>query len=222
MNRLRFLALPYAVALSIGAGPQDPRKFVGQHHTFCGVVEDVGSISDTCDTALFFSSYSDKPTFAAIVPRSVRTTLPMKPEEYLFANVCVSGMVTETPKRKVPSIRLDRAEQIRVIQSAGRRFGEGIARPCDDGAVGPVIVKEFKPQFPSRAFRDPKARGPVVVEAIVVEDGGVLDARIVRALHPDLDREALVAVRQFEFKPGTLYGRPVPMVVQIETSFWSR
>lgn len=211
-----------AATLSIGAAPQDVRKFIGQHHTVCGVVEDVTSTSKDCDSGLFFSSYSDRPTFVAIVPRALRAAMPIKPEEYLLANVCVSGVVSETPKKKTPVINIDRVEQITIQKRPERIFGEGLARPCDQGAVAPLIVKEAKAQFPSRALRDPKARGSVVVEAIVVEDGGVLDARVIRNVHPDLDREALNAVRQHEFKPGTLYGRPVPMVVQIETTFTSR
>jgi TonB family protein len=209
-------------ALSLSAAPQDVRKLIGQHHTFCGIVEEVGSISKECDAGLYFSSYSERPTFAAIIPRTLRTAMPVRPEEYLFANVCVSGTVIESPKKNVPVIRIDRADQIRTVKEADRSFGAGLARPCDDGAVAPVVVKDAKAQFTKRALMDTKARGPVWVETIVVEDGGVLDARIVRALHPDLDREALAAVRQFEFKPGTVHGKPVPMVVVIETTFTTR
>ena len=209
-------------ALSLSAAPQDVRKLIGQQHTFCGVVEEVTSTTKNCDSGLYFSSYSERPTFAAIVPRAFRASMPLKPEEYLFANVCVSGLVTETPQKKVPVIRIERADQLVVVQQPERRFGEGLTRPCDVGAVAPVIVKDFKAQFTRRALLDLKARGPVVLEVIVVEDGGVLDARIVRALHPDLDREALAAVRRYEFKPGTLHGKPVPMVVHIETTFTTR
>lgn len=224
MNRGVFfdVLLLTGAALSIGSAPQDYRKFVGQQHTFCGVVEDVTSTSTECDVGLFISSYSDRPTFAAVVPRSLRTSLPLKPEEYLFADVCVSGIVTETPKKKVPVIRIDRVEQLTITRRPEPIFGEGLARPCDAGAVAPVVIKDAKARFTTRALLDTKARGPVVVELIVVEDGGVLNARIVRPLHPDLDREALAAVRQFEFKPGTLNGKPVPMVVQIETTFTTR
>jgi TonB family protein len=52
-------------------------------------------------------------------------------------------------------------------------------------------------------------------------DGTVGDARVTRSLDSrfGLDAEALIAAKQWRFRPGTLNGRPVPVVVSIELMF---
>ncbi len=40
-----------------------------------------------------------------------------------------------------------------------------------------------------------------------------------KALHPELDKQAIAALEQWEFKPGTREGKPVPVRVTIEMTF---
>ena len=41
-------------------------------------------------------------------------------------------------------------------------------------------------------------------------------------LHPELDEQALKAVREWKFVPGVMNGKPVPVLVNIEMSFTQR
>ena len=41
----------------------------------------------------------------------------------------------------------------------------------------------------------------------------------VKSLHPDLDEQALLAVKEWRFDPGTRDGKPVPVLVMIEMTF---
>jgi TonB family protein len=52
-------------------------------------------------------------------------------------------------------------------------------------------------------------------------DGSVADARVTRSLDArfGLDDEAIAAAKQWRFRPGTLNGKPVPVVVSIELMF---
>ena len=54
--------------------------------------------------------------------------------------------------------------------------------------------------------------------------GGVGQVQIVRSLDPTfgLDQEAVKAVRKWRFAPGTRFGQPVPVLVEIELTFTLR
>jgi protein TonB len=69
-----------------------------------------------------------------------------------------------------------------------------------------------------------RLQGTVIVRAIVLPDGSVGVARVVRSLDTllGLDQEALKAVKLWRFKPGTLGGRPVSVAVDIELTFTLR
>jgi TonB family protein len=88
-----------------------------------------------------------------------------------------------------------------------------------DGVKAPVIVQEVKPRYTDEA----KARGvqgTVMLAAIVKADGTVdQDVRVTRSLDPDLDTEAVKALRQWRFRPGTKDGAPVDVQVDVELTF---
>ena len=92
-----------------------------------------------------------------------------------------------------------------------------------NGVTSPVLIKEVKPAYTSEAMRA-RIQGTVTARVVVLPDGSVAAARIVRSLDPvfGLDREALRAVNLWRFKPGTRGGRPVPVSVDIELTFTLR
>ena len=65
-----------------------------------------------------------------------------------------------------------------------------------------------QPKYTSDAMRA-KIQGQVVVQIIVETDGAVSNARIIEGLSPDLDEQALLAVKQWRFSAGTVDGRSV-------------
>ena len=69
-----------------------------------------------------------------------------------------------------------------------------------------------------------RIQGIVALEAIVLPDGSVGRIRVIRSLDNafGLDDEAVTAVKQWRFAPGTLAGRPVPVLVNIELAFTLR
>ena len=91
-----------------------------------------------------------------------------------------------------------------------------------DGVKAPVIIKEVKPQYTESA----KARGvqgSVEVLAIVKSDGTVADdVRVTKSLDPELDEQAIIATKQWRFRPGTKDGKPVDVEVNIELTFTLR
>jgi TonB family protein len=91
--------------------------------------------------------------------------------------------------------------------------------PDDDFAKGalvqgtprltpPKVLHMVQPKYTSEALRE-KIQGQVIVQLIVDAEGAVSNARIIEGLSPDLDEQALAAVRQWRFEPGTLDGQAV-------------
>ena len=58
-----------------------------------------------------------------------------------------------------------------------------------------------------------------VVSLIVDTQGLPQNLQVVRHLKMGLDEAALAAVRQYRFKPATLQGKPVPVIVEITANF---
>jgi periplasmic protein TonB len=105
---------------------------------------------------------------------------------------------------------------------SGGGTGGGVYRP-GSGVTWPKLLYEKKPQYTADAMRA-KIQGMVEVEALVLPDGSVGEVRITRSLDPTfgLDREALIAVRQWKFAPALKQGQPVPVMVPIELTFTLR
>lgn len=81
----------------------------------------------------------------------------------------------------------------------------------------PVKVKDVAPVYPAVA-KSARVTGTVVVEATIDADGKVADAHVVKSV-PLLDQAALDAVRQWEYKPSTVGGKPVPVVMTVNVRF---
>jgi TonB family protein len=84
--------------------------------------------------------------------------------------------------------------------------------------VAPRVMKEVKPLYPADVMRA-RVSGEVALDCVVLPDGTVGDARVVRSVHPELDTEALKAIRQWRFAPGTKDGKAVPVQVTITMTF---
>lgn len=105
---------------------------------------------------------------------------------------------------------------------SGGGTGGGVYRP-GSGVEIPRILREVKPAYTADAMRA-KIQGVVELEAVVLPDGSVGDVSVTRSLDRTfgLDNEAIKAVRQWRFAPGTRLGRPVPVLVTIELTFTLR
>ena len=79
------------------------------------------------------------------------------------------------------------------------------------------------PEYTNAAMQA-KLQGTVVLEAVVLTDGTVGDVRIMRSLDSTfgLDQNAIKAVRQWRFVPGSQAGKPVPVIVSVELTFTLR
>jgi periplasmic protein TonB len=101
--------------------------------------------------------------------------------------------------------------------------GDGF--PPGGGVTPPRLIKEVKPNYTGDAMRA-KLQGVVEMEALVLADGSVDPGgiRITRSLDAalGLDQQAIIAVKQWRFRPGTYRGQPVAMRVNVELTFTLR
>jgi TonB family protein len=121
-----------------------------------------------------------------------------------------------------------------VGPGTGGGTGGGAFEP-GSGITNPLLVKEVKPNYTGDAMRA-KLQGVVEMTAIVMPDGTVDPSRIriTRSLDATfgLDQQAIIAVKQWRFRPGTCarrdgcsgtpFGQPVPVIVTVELTFTLR
>jgi TonB family protein len=81
----------------------------------------------------------------------------------------------------------------------------------------PKKIKNVQPVYPAVA-QSAHVTGAVTIEATIGTDGKVVDAKVVRSI-PMLDQAALDAVRQWEYLPTMLNGKPVPVLVTVTVNF---
>jgi protein TonB len=81
----------------------------------------------------------------------------------------------------------------------------------------PRLVHRVNPQYPPMAQRA-QIEGTVILEAIVGPRGRVRGVRVLRS-HPLLVASAVKAVKQWEYEPLILNGRPQPFVLTVTVSY---
>ena len=88
------------------------------------------------------------------------------------------------------------------------------------GLVAPAKTRHVAPIYPPVALAA-RQEGLVILEAVIGENGGVRDVRVLRSI-PLLDQAAVDAVRQWRFTPTLLNGEPVPIVMNVTVNFQLR
>jgi TonB family protein len=116
---------------------------------------------------------------------------------------------------------LDRAKPIR--QAAIDRITTHIASADPVAKVGgavlpPVLAQKQEPEYSEDALAT-KFQGTVMLSIVVGTDGLAHDIKLLKSLGFGLDEKAAEAVSQWQFKPGTSGGVPVPVSATIEVNF---
>jgi periplasmic protein TonB len=132
---------------------------------------------------------------------------PATPPETLDAPLAdgfVGGLITDTKDLTPP-------------QRSEEKGPPPPVRPGFQGVRNPVKTHHVDPVYPQFAIIS-RTQGVVIIEATIGEDGRVINARILRSVAL-LDQAALDAVRQWEFTPTQLNGRPVPVIMTVTVNF---
>jgi len=82
----------------------------------------------------------------------------------------------------------------------------------------PVLILRIEPVYPDLARRTHQ-EGLVVLTAIISASGVVEEVHFVKSAHPLLDAAAMAAVEKWRYKPATLYGRAVRVLLSVTVTF---
>lgn len=82
----------------------------------------------------------------------------------------------------------------------------------------PYFRTNVKPAYPRSALRSGR-KARVVVEVYINEKGGVDDVRIAQSGGEEFDAAVIAAMKQSQFEPGYMSGKPVAVKVRIPFNF---
>ena len=112
----------------------------------------------------------------------------------------------------VGGITSSTARPVRVQEQSVYKPGNGVTLP--------VVTKRVNAVYTQQAM-DACIEGTVGLEVVVKSDGMVGDVKISRSLDPTygLDDQAVTAMKQWQFKPGTKDGKAVAVQVDVMINF---
>jgi TonB family protein len=100
---------------------------------------------------------------------------------------------------------------------AAKAILPGLSPPMSKGVSGGQLLHRVSPVYPAQAkmFR---LEGKVILDATVMEDGSVRDAKVVQG-ETVLAKAAVEAVKQWRYQPFVLNGKPVQTETRITIDF---
>ena len=81
-----------------------------------------------------------------------------------------------------------------------------------------MLLHKIEPSYSVEA-RAAKVQGTVVLYVVIGTDGKAYDVQLRKGVGYGLDEQALDAITQWTFKPGTRDGMAVPVQATIEVNF---
>lgn len=82
----------------------------------------------------------------------------------------------------------------------------------------PEVTKRVEPKY-TDAARKASLKGVVIVEATIDKHGNVDRVKVIKGLGMGLSEQAIDAVKQWKFRPGTLNGEPVDVLFNLTVNF---
>ncbi|QXD22878.1 TonB family protein [Opitutia bacterium ISCC 51] len=132
----------------------------------------------------------------------------------LFLRESIRSWTVDLPH----SDELNTAYKVRLpIELKSKDFGVKVFE-VGELDQAPVPVKRYAPVYPPE-LKKKWVQGFADVVFVVNEQGKVVDAKIEKSSHSEFGKNALSAVKQWEFKPGFMDGSPVKTRVRIPLSF---
>ena len=86
------------------------------------------------------------------------------------------------------------------------------------GVINPVVARRQEPRYSEEA-RSSGISGIVALQIVVDEQGRATDVEVLSPLGYGLDENAIAAVVQWRFRPGTKNGKPVKVQAVVEITF---
>ena len=201
---------------------ENPRPAPAAVLHVCGHVLSVGC-SPGDETIIQLGADGTPTKFPVVIRQPDRAKFRPPPEQTYApgAQICASGHIELF--RELPRLLVWSPEQITIrapaTVSPPSWKGEYFA-VCDEGVVSPKLTREVRPNY-TQAAMDARKQGVVEAQALVLPNGTVGQVHVTKSLDrtTGLDEQAVAAVKQWRFQPGTRWGQAVAVVVTIELTF---
>jgi TonB family protein len=99
-----------------------------------------------------------------------------------------------------------------------KTYEKGERAPLAVVTTRPKVTKKIPADYPEEA-RDLEIEGRVVLELTIDETGKVVAVKVVKTLHPLLDKTAAAAARKMRFTPATVNGTAVTIKIPYTFTF---
>jgi TonB family protein len=201
---------------------EEVRRHRGKVATVCGMVVEFGC-DEKGETNLSFDSPRGTTRFAIIIQPDLRASFPKRLEDqFLGSEVCVTGRI-EKSRFAGEQIVAVNPDAISVQHSPTQRntFAPSAHRSCDPDVVRPKLLTRVNADYPANT-QNQGVQGVVVMQAVVEVDGTIAEIEPLSSPHPDLERAAILGLRQWRFEPGTYKGQPAPVIITHSTKFTLR
>jgi TonB family protein len=116
----------------------------------------------------------------------------------------LSGKEVYTLHVNLPNLTSESGSWIMDFAELDETYGPRVHK---DLVACPEPIAKADPKYPPELIKA-HVRGQIVLYAIIRKDGSVDSIQIVRGLDPQLDRNAIEALAQWKFRPGTHSGVP--------------
>jgi TonB family protein len=127
------------------------------------------------------------------------------------AQVAATGAPAATPRASAPAIHVEVVQPVVSPRQAPIPASTpGVTIPQPIYRVEPVYTDDAKAA---------KLQGSVLLSIVIDEQGRTEDVKVTRSLDPGLDGQAVEAVQQWQFTPGTKDGSPIPVTAVVEVNF---
>lgn len=88
----------------------------------------------------------------------------------------------------------------------------------EDVVVKPAPLNKVAPEYPDEAKKE-GIQGRVVIDVLIDKNGEPVKVKVLESPHDLLTKAAIVALEQWQFRPGTVNGEPAEMKIQLKLDF---
>ena len=135
--------------------------------------------------------------------------------EFLAHFLREQGRVSEAEAMEASATEI---RETHVAQLSPKRQATVQISKVGSGVSAPMLLHKVEPSYSLEA-RAAKVQGMVLLYVVIGADGKAYDVQLRKGVGYGLDEQALGAVTQWTFKPGTRDGMAVPVQATIEVNF---
>ena len=141
-------------------------------------------------------------------------TYRYKNKTYFFCSKKCLEKFKKNPEKyiKKDEVKISEATTIKPVRHEGQLGVEVII---------PTPIRRITPVYPEKCKKD-KIEGTVILEIKIDAEGNVVDARILKSIHPELDKAAMEAIKKWKYRPVLKDDKPAPVVFAVAINFWLR